>query len=54
MPFPQKGESKSDFISRAIKEFMGKEGRSQVQAIGRAEGFWSEYGTKKKKKGTKI
>lgn len=48
MPYPSKGESKQDFISRAIKTFMD-EGKPQKEAVGRAYGFWKSYGGKKKK-----
>ncbi len=47
MPKPHTGEKQSDFVSRAIREFM-MEGYSQRVAKGRAYGFWRS--AKKKKK----
>ena len=49
MPKPHEGESKADFISRAIKIFM-KEGLSHDKAVGRAFGFYSTYQSSKNKK----
>ena len=43
MPRPNPGEKKSEFISRAIKYLMEKEGLSQKQAIGKAYGLWETY-----------
>lgn len=46
MPLPKKGETKKQFILRAIKVFK-QEGFSQKVAIGRAHGFWKTYKSKK-------
>lgn len=46
MPRPHKGEKRSDFVSRAIKHFVEKEGLSQKEAVGRAHGYWKQYGKK--------
>jgi len=46
MPRPRPQESKEEFIKRAIKYFMEKEGLSQKEAVGRAYGYWETYGKK--------
>ena len=48
MPYPTKGESQSDYVSRAVKEFMA-EGYKQKEALGRAYGFYRTYKNKKVK-----
>jgi hypothetical protein len=48
MPRPKAGESKQDYIARAIPEMLG-EGRPLKEAQGRAFGFWDTYKGKKKK-----
>lgn len=46
MPKIKKGESKSAFISRAVKYLMENEGLSQKQALGKAYGIWkNEHNT---------
>ena len=48
MPKPHKGESQSDYISRAVKEIMA-EGKTQDQALGQAYGMWRQaHGGKKR------
>ena len=52
MPYPQKGESRKDYVNRAMPLFKD-EGYSQEEAIGRAYGFYKHYtkkGKTKKKK----
>ena len=48
MPRPHKGESKSAYISRAVRYMMKVEGLSQDHALGKAYGMWRQH---KKKKG---
>ena len=48
MPIPRKGEKRNKFVSRAIKVLI-KEGLSQRQAIGKAEGMFNYYKKKRKK-----
>lgn len=50
MPFPEKGESRSMYVKRAIPEIKG-EGESTKQAIGKAEGIFDSH--KKYKKNIK-
>lgn len=47
MPTVRKGESRNKYVSRAIKYLVEKEGLSQRQAVGKAEGMYDSY----KKKG---
>ena len=42
MPRPKKGETKAEYIARAIREFK-REGFSDEEAKGRAYGFWETY-----------
>ena len=42
MPTLHEGESKSDYISRCVKEVMG-EGKTNDQAVGQCEGMWREH-----------
>lgn len=49
MPKPRKGESRSNFVSRAIPILMD-EGLSQKQAVGKAEGMYTHYTKRKSKK----
>lgn len=42
MPTPHEAESKSDYISRCVKEVMG-EGKTQEQAVGQCDGMWREH-----------
>ena len=48
MPIPRKGETRSKYVSRAIKQIMA-EGLTQKQAVGKAEGMFDHYSKKKKK-----
>jgi len=48
MPKPKAGESKKDYISRAIPEMI-HEGYPLKEAQGRAFGFWKTYHGKSKK-----
>lgn len=51
MPKPKPGESKQDYITRAIPAMI-HEGYKLKEAQGRAFGFWETYrGGGKKKKG---
>lgn len=45
VPTPHQGESKEDFVARAIKYLKDKEGLPQKQAVGKAHGLL-EYGQK--------
>lgn len=48
MPAVKKGESRNEYVGRAIPE-LKKEGLSQKAAIGKAEGLYTgRYGLKKK------
>jgi len=52
MPRPRKGETRKQYLKRAIPEFR-KEGYTEKQAVGRAEGFYDTYhkkGTKRKRR----
>jgi len=49
MPKPRKGESKRDYISRAIPAMI-HEGYKLKEAQGRVFGFWDTYSGKGKKK----
>jgi hypothetical protein len=49
MPRPLKGETKSSFISRAIRYLIRKEGLSKDHAVAKAHGIWRQH----KKKGSK-
>lgn len=49
MPKPRKGETRSEYVSRAIPVLM-EEGLTQKQAIGKAEGMYTEYAPKVNKK----
>ncbi len=42
MPYPRKGESRNNYVSRAIKEIRA-EGKSQRAAVGKAEGMFDYY-----------
>lgn len=46
MPRPEKGESRDEFVSRAIKMLMG-EGLNQKAAVGKAEGMYTHYSKKR-------
>ena len=48
MPEPQKGEDKSSYISRCVKQVMA-EGKTQDQALGKCYGMWEN-----KSRGHKI
>ena len=52
MPKPRPGESKQDYIIRAIPAMI-HEGYKPKEAQGRAFGFWDTYHGKKKKKDNK-
>ena len=43
MPTPKKNETKRQYISRAVKYMINKEGLSQKQAVGKAYGMWETY-----------
>lgn len=52
MPYPKKGEKRSDYISRAVRQIMAEEpGKPMKAALGKAYGMWSSGGGKKKTKG---
>lgn len=41
MPYPKKGEKRSDYISRAVQQIMGEEpGKPMKAALGKAYGMW--------------
>lgn len=46
MPTPRKGESKEEFVSRAIK-MMRMEGRPEKQAAAMAYSMWEDHKRKK-------
>jgi len=50
MPKPRKGESKSKYISRAVRYMMDQEGLSQKHALGKAYGMWKQHLKNKGKK----
>ena len=43
MPYPKPYETRKEYIKRAIKYFMDKEGLGLKEATGRAFGFWKNY-----------
>jgi len=43
MPYPQKGESKDEYISRCIPYMIKKEGKEQDQAVAMCHAYWKEY-----------
>lgn len=45
MPKPKKGEKKSEYISRCVKEVM-HEGKTQEQALGQCYGMWEHRKSK--------
>jgi hypothetical protein len=50
MPAVKKGEKRSDYVGRAVPQLM-KEGLTQKQAVGKAEGMYTgKWGQKKKGK----
>lgn len=52
MPIPRKGETRSEYISRAVRQIMAEEpGKPLKAALGKAYGMWSSGGVKKKTKG---
>lgn len=48
MPIPRKNETRSSFVSRAMPIIM-KEGRTQKEAVGKAEGIYTSWKKKWKK-----
>jgi len=49
MPIPKKGESRSEYVGRAIHMLVHKEGLKQKQAVGKAEGMYSWYLAKRRR-----
>ena len=49
MPSVKKGESRNKYVSRTIPQLI-KEGLTQRQAVGKAEGMYSSKWTKSKKR----
>ena len=43
MPYPEKGESKEEYISRCIPYMISKEGKEKDQAVAMCYSFWKEY-----------
>lgn len=50
MPKPHKGESRNSYVSRAISYLIHKEGLGHNAAVGKAEGMYTYYIAKKKRK----
>ena len=42
MPRPKKGESKKEYITRAVRYMVKVEGMSQKAAVGKAYGMWKD------------
>lgn len=40
MPTPKKNETRNQYVSRAVPQIM-KEGKTQKQAVGKAEGMYN-------------
>jgi hypothetical protein len=49
MPNPRAGESKEEYISRAIKYMVEKEGLAQKHAVAKAYGMWEQHKKNKRK-----
>ena len=49
MPKPMKGEKRADYVHRAMREMMGKEGMEKKAAMGKAYGMWREHMRRGKK-----
>jgi len=50
MPQPNKNEKKAEYISRAVKYMVEKEGLSQKHALGKAYGMWEQHLKNKNKR----
>jgi len=50
MPKIRKNETKSEYIPRAIRYLMKKEGLSQKYAVGKAHGIWRQHLKERRKK----
>jgi len=50
MPKPRRNETRKHYLKRAIPAFR-KEGYTERQSVGRAEGFYDTYKKKKKRRG---
>lgn len=51
MPAVKRGESRNDYVKRAVDMLVHKEGLSPKAAVGKAEGLYdSKWGMKKKGK----
>jgi len=48
MPKPRKGESKSKYISRAVRYMVTVEGLEQKHAVAKAHGMWRQHKKGKK------
>ncbi len=49
MPYPQKGESKDQYIKRCIPYMIKNEGKEKDQAVAMCYAFWDEYQPKESK-----
>jgi hypothetical protein len=47
MPKVRKGETRKNYISRAISHMVKKEGLSQKHAVAKAHGMWRQHLKKK-------
>lgn len=51
MPYPRKGEKRSDYIARAVRTIRQEEpGKPMKECLGKAYGMWEQYAVKKKPK----
>lgn len=53
-PTPKPGESKEDFVSRAIHHLVEKEGKSQKAAVGQAYGMFHDAHPRKSNPTNKL
>lgn len=51
MPYPKKGEKRSDYIQRAVQTIRREEpGKPIKEVLGKVYGMWAEYSKKGGKK----
>jgi hypothetical protein len=46
MPYPERGETKEEYISRCIPYMIKNEGKKQDQAVAMCHAFWKQYSVK--------
>lgn len=50
MPYPRKGEKRSDYIGRCVRQVKHEEPGKDIKAcLGKCYGMWKEYSGKSKK-----